>query len=246
MAGDYIPAADGAFDAWQDNFVTYVSANAAALGLNPGVDIPPLSAAERSRDQEIERAPPAEPRPPRERALWYRLPAGSAPPRTGSIGARAGATGSIGVPPVQRGASASRRCNGEHRRPRRCNGEHRRPRRCEWGEPQRHREHREEEHREEKETTDEHRCTQIRKRRAAFICVHLCASVVHSSPPRPRPCRTPDNAPATPAGRTRSFGRSRLAGGAPRGAIVSELQTTAVRRAALPPLRSPSTAPTAP
>jgi hypothetical protein len=63
MAGDYIPAADGAFDAWQDNFVTYVSANAAALGLNPGVDIPPLSSAERSRDQEIERAPPAEPRP---------------------------------------------------------------------------------------------------------------------------------------------------------------------------------------
>jgi hypothetical protein len=42
---DYIPPSDGAFDAWQDNFVTYVSANAAALGLNPGVDIPPLSSA---------------------------------------------------------------------------------------------------------------------------------------------------------------------------------------------------------
>ena len=43
---DYIPAPDGDFDAWQDNFITYASANAAALGLDPLVDIPPLIAAQ--------------------------------------------------------------------------------------------------------------------------------------------------------------------------------------------------------
>ena len=43
MAADYIPGADGAFDAWQANFVTYATANAAALGLDPLVDIPPLA-----------------------------------------------------------------------------------------------------------------------------------------------------------------------------------------------------------
>jgi hypothetical protein len=43
---DYIPAADGDFDAWQTNFITYASANAAALGLDPLVDIPPLTAAQ--------------------------------------------------------------------------------------------------------------------------------------------------------------------------------------------------------
>ena len=42
--GDYIPSADGDFDAWQDNFITSVSANAAVLGLNPLVDLPPLTA----------------------------------------------------------------------------------------------------------------------------------------------------------------------------------------------------------
>ncbi len=41
MAADYIPGADGAFDAWQTNFITYASANAAALGLDPLIDIPP-------------------------------------------------------------------------------------------------------------------------------------------------------------------------------------------------------------
>ena len=46
MATDYIPGADGAFDAWQINFITYASANAAALGLDPLVDIPPLTAAQ--------------------------------------------------------------------------------------------------------------------------------------------------------------------------------------------------------
>ncbi len=43
MAGDYIPRPDGDFDAWQANFVTYASANAVALGLDPLVDIPPLT-----------------------------------------------------------------------------------------------------------------------------------------------------------------------------------------------------------
>ncbi len=40
---DYIPSADGALDAWQDNFVTYATANTAALGLDPLVDNPPLA-----------------------------------------------------------------------------------------------------------------------------------------------------------------------------------------------------------
>ncbi len=43
---DYIPRPDGGFDAWQANFVTYASANAAALGLDPLTDIPPLTAAQ--------------------------------------------------------------------------------------------------------------------------------------------------------------------------------------------------------
>ncbi len=46
MAADYIPGADGAFDAWQSNFVTYATANAAALGLDPLVDIPPVATAQ--------------------------------------------------------------------------------------------------------------------------------------------------------------------------------------------------------
>ena len=32
MAGDYIPAADSAYDAYQNNYVTYFSANAATWG----------------------------------------------------------------------------------------------------------------------------------------------------------------------------------------------------------------------
>ncbi len=43
---DYIPSPDGDFDAWQDNFITYATANAPALGLDPLVDIPPLTAAQ--------------------------------------------------------------------------------------------------------------------------------------------------------------------------------------------------------
>ncbi len=49
MAADYIPGADGDFGAWQASFVTYASANAAALGLNPFADIPPLTAAQSTR-----------------------------------------------------------------------------------------------------------------------------------------------------------------------------------------------------
>ena len=43
---DYIPQSDGNFDAWQINFITYAAANAAALGLDPLLDIPPLTAAQ--------------------------------------------------------------------------------------------------------------------------------------------------------------------------------------------------------
>lgn len=32
MAADYIPGADGNFDAWQNNFLSYATANAVALG----------------------------------------------------------------------------------------------------------------------------------------------------------------------------------------------------------------------
>ena len=46
---DYIPSPDGDFDAWQNNFITYASANAAALGLDPLIDIPPLTAAQAAR-----------------------------------------------------------------------------------------------------------------------------------------------------------------------------------------------------
>ena len=42
---DHIPSADGNFDAWQDNFIAHPGANAAAPGLDPLVDIPPLTAA---------------------------------------------------------------------------------------------------------------------------------------------------------------------------------------------------------
>ena len=42
---DYIPGPDANFQAWQANFVTYASANAAALGLTPA-DLTPLTAAQ--------------------------------------------------------------------------------------------------------------------------------------------------------------------------------------------------------
>lgn len=42
---DYIPPADGVFDAWQNAFVTYASANLAALGLVAG-DMTPVTTAQ--------------------------------------------------------------------------------------------------------------------------------------------------------------------------------------------------------
>ncbi len=42
---DYLPGQDGQFDAWQLNFVTYVSAHAADLGLLPA-DVTPLTTAQ--------------------------------------------------------------------------------------------------------------------------------------------------------------------------------------------------------
>ena len=46
MAGDYVPAPDAEFNSWQANFVSYASANAVALGLDPLVDIPAIQAAQ--------------------------------------------------------------------------------------------------------------------------------------------------------------------------------------------------------
>ena len=43
---DCIPYADGDFEAWQDNSITYAGASAAAQGLDPLVDIPPLTVAQ--------------------------------------------------------------------------------------------------------------------------------------------------------------------------------------------------------
>ncbi len=42
---DYIPAPDAEFNAWQQNFVTYASANLAGLGLVAG-DMTPITAAQ--------------------------------------------------------------------------------------------------------------------------------------------------------------------------------------------------------
>lgn len=42
MASNYIPAADPMFELWQANFVTYLSANFAALGLDAG-DVTPVT-----------------------------------------------------------------------------------------------------------------------------------------------------------------------------------------------------------
>ncbi|MCH7945104.1 MAG: hypothetical protein IIC73_03700 [Armatimonadetes bacterium] len=44
MATDYIPHSDAAFDTWQTNYVTAFAANAAALGFDPLVDVPALTA----------------------------------------------------------------------------------------------------------------------------------------------------------------------------------------------------------
>lgn len=44
MAHDFIPRQDGAYDAWQQTFLSYINANLGALGLAPG-DVAPLLAA---------------------------------------------------------------------------------------------------------------------------------------------------------------------------------------------------------
>jgi hypothetical protein len=53
MAG-YVPAADAEFDGWQENWVTFAAANAAALGLDPLVDIPAIQAAQTLWDTDYE------------------------------------------------------------------------------------------------------------------------------------------------------------------------------------------------
>jgi len=45
MARDYVPSPDGDFHAWQNNFVTYVNAHLADLGLVAG-DVAPINAAQ--------------------------------------------------------------------------------------------------------------------------------------------------------------------------------------------------------
>jgi len=42
---DYIPGSDADFDSWQDNFISYASAHAADLGIDPA-DLVPLTAAQ--------------------------------------------------------------------------------------------------------------------------------------------------------------------------------------------------------
>ena len=50
MAGDYVPAPDAEFDGWQETWVTYAVANAAALGLDLLIDIPAIQAAQGAWD----------------------------------------------------------------------------------------------------------------------------------------------------------------------------------------------------
>ena len=50
MPGDYVPGPDAEFDGWQENWVTYAVANAAALGLDPLVDIIAIQAAQTAWD----------------------------------------------------------------------------------------------------------------------------------------------------------------------------------------------------
>jgi hypothetical protein len=54
MAGDYIPAPDAEFDGWQANWVTYAAANAAALGLDPLIDIAAIQAAQTAWDTDYD------------------------------------------------------------------------------------------------------------------------------------------------------------------------------------------------
>ena len=51
---DYIPRPDAEFDGWQQNWVTYAAANAAALGLDPLIDIPAIQAAQTAWDTDYD------------------------------------------------------------------------------------------------------------------------------------------------------------------------------------------------
>ena len=52
---DYIPAPDAEFDGWQVNWVTYATANAVALGLDPLADIPAILAAQTTWDADYDK-----------------------------------------------------------------------------------------------------------------------------------------------------------------------------------------------
>ncbi|MCH8804976.1 MAG: hypothetical protein IH986_02680 [Planctomycetes bacterium] len=54
MANGYIPRPDAEFDGWQQNWVTYAAANAAALGLDPLVDIPAIQAGQTAWDADYD------------------------------------------------------------------------------------------------------------------------------------------------------------------------------------------------
>ena len=54
MPGDYVPGPDAEFDSWQQTWVTYAVANAAALGLDPIVDIPAIQAAQTAWDTDYD------------------------------------------------------------------------------------------------------------------------------------------------------------------------------------------------
>ena len=51
---DYIPGPDAEFDSWQENWVTYAVANAAALGLDPVVDVPAIQGAQTAWDTDYD------------------------------------------------------------------------------------------------------------------------------------------------------------------------------------------------
>ena len=54
MPGDYVPGPDAEFDSWQQTWVTYAVANAAALGLDPILDIPAIQAAQTAWDTDYD------------------------------------------------------------------------------------------------------------------------------------------------------------------------------------------------
>ena len=54
MPGDYVPGPDAEFDSWQQNWLTYAAANAAALGLDPLLEIPAIQAAQTAWDTDYD------------------------------------------------------------------------------------------------------------------------------------------------------------------------------------------------